>query len=333
MEDKILPGHGSGGRLMNEMIEKVIREILGRESVQLDDAAVLDVGNGTIAFTTDSFTVSPVVFPGGTIGSLAVNGTVNDLAVMGAKPRYLSCALILEESLEISLLKEILVSMRQAADYAGVKIVTGDTKVVQKGKGDKIFINTAGIGILDTAVQRRPIEPGDVVIINGYIGDHGIAVMAERNKLSFSKGLQSDCAPLNHLIARVQEEFPQSIRFMRDPTRGGVASVLNEVVKGRDYGIGLVEGALPIRGEVRGVSEMLGIDPLYAANEGKVVMIVGKGDAEKIVQTMRTVREGADARIIGEVHADHPGKAYLETAIGGKRILPLLTEEQLPRIC
>lgn len=333
MEDKILPGHGSGGKLMNEMIETLIRETLGRENVQLDDAAILNVGTGRIAFTTDSFTVSPVVFPGGTIGSLAVNGTVNDLAVMGARPLYLSCALILEESLEIALLKDILVSMRKAADYAGVKIVTGDTKVVQKGKGDKIFINTAGIGILDGDVERRPIEGGDAVIINGYIGDHGIAVMAERNRLSFSRGLVSDCAPLNHLIGRVSRDFPGSIKFMRDPTRGGVASVLNEVVKGREFGIKLVEGALPIHGEVRGVSEMLGIDPLYAANEGKVLMIVGRAEAEKIVKVMKEVPEGAYSRIIGEVGPDHPGKAYLETAIGGRRILPLLTEEQLPRIC
>ncbi len=331
--DRILPGHGSGGRLMNEMIERVIRATLGADSVQLDDAAVLEIGGARLAFTTDSFTITPIFFPGGTIGSLAVNGTVNDLSVMGARPLYLSCALILEEGLEIDELKRILVSMREAADYAGVQIVTGDTKVVEKGKGDKLFINTAGIGILEGAAQRLPVEMGDAIIINGSIGDHGIAVMAERNRLSFSKGLLSDCAPLNHLLRRVTERFPSSIKFMRDPTRGGVASVLNEIAEGAGFGIKLLERSLPIKDEVRGVCEILGIDPLYAANEGKALLVVRREDADAIVGTMREVKEGSGACVIGEVTAEFPGKAVLETGIGGRRILPLLTEEQLPRIC
>lgn len=333
MDDTILAGHGSGGKLMNRMINTVIREILGPTSIQLDDSAILDIPARRLAFTTDTFTITPIFFPGGDIGSLAVNGTVNDLAVMGARPAYLSCALILEEGFLMDELRRVLQSMKRAADAAGVSIVTGDTKVVGRGKGDKIFINTAGIGILDTDVQRRPIEPGDMVLINGAIGDHGITVMAERNGLSFSRGLVSDCAALNRMIGHVLEKNPQSIKFMRDPTRGGVASVLNEIVKGADFGITLFERRLFIREEVRGVCEILGIDPLYAANEGKALMIVRRADAEQVVQAMRETPEGADARIIGEVTAEFPGKAQLETAIGGRRILPLLVEEQLPRIC
>ncbi|HNU90263.1 MAG TPA: hydrogenase expression/formation protein HypE [Spirochaetota bacterium] len=333
MEGRILAGHGSGGKLMNELIAGHIRRVLGPESVQLDDSAILAIGLERIAFTTDTFTITPLEFPGGTIGSLAVNGTVNDLAVMGARPLYLSCALLLEEGLEIAVLERILSSMREAADRAGVAIVTGDTKVVERGKADKIFINTAGIGILERGAERRELEPGDAVIINGFIGDHGMSIMALRNDLSFSRGLVSDCAPMNRLIARVTAAFPGSVKFMRDPTRGGVASVLNEIVKGAPFGIGLYESELPIRDEVRGVSEMLGIDPLYAANEGKVLMIARGGDAEAIVESMRSLPEGSSAAVIGRVTEAHPGRAYLETRIGGRRILPVLLEEQLPRIC
>lgn len=331
--DRILPGHGSGGKLMNEMIEHLIRATLGADSVQLDDAALLDINGARLAFTTDSFTISPIFFPGGSIGSLAVNGTVNDLAVMGARPLYLSCALILEEGFEIDDLRKVLVSMRGAADYAGVQIVTGDTKVVEKGKGDRVFINTAGIGILEGPAQRLPVEIGDAIVISGSIGDHGIAVMAERNSLSFSRGLCSDCAPLNHMLLRVTRRFPSSVKFMRDPTRGGVASVLNEIVKGAAFGLSLYETSLPIKDEVRGVCELLGIDPLYVANEGKALLVVRRDDADAIVETMRGVKEGAGACVIGEVIDGFAGKAVLETGIRGRRILPLLTEEQLPRIC
>lgn len=333
MSENILSGHGSGGKLMNEMIENVIRKTLGPESIQLDDSAVLDIGKEKIVFTTDTFTISPIFFPGGDIGKLSVNGTVNDLSVMGAAPLYLSCGVILEEGLDIADFTRILKSMKDAADYAGVRIVTGDTKVVEKGSADRIFINTTGIGVLKSGVQRQPVEPGDAIIINGTIGDHGIAVMAERNKLSFSKGLLSDCAPLNHIILKIIEAFPDSVKFMRDPTRGGVASVLNEIVKNENFGAKLFEDDLPVKDEVTGVCEIFGIDPLYTANEGKVLLIVKKAQAEKIAGLMRSSEEGRDAAIIGEITDEFPGKAYLETAIGGNRILPLLIEEQLPRIC
>ena len=329
----IQSGHGSGGKLMNELVEGVIKKVLGRDSIQLDDSALLDVPAGKIAFTTDTFTVTPLFFPGGTIGTLAVNGTVNDLSMMGARPRYLSCGLVLEEGLALADLEEILKSMKEAADYAGVSIVTGDTKVVPRGAADRIFINTSGIGIIEGSVPRVDMRPGDKIIINGFIGDHGIAVMAERNGLTFQKGLLSDCAPLNHLVHIIMEKFPGSVRFMRDPTRGGVASVLNEIVRGRNWGAKIIEDRLPVRDEVRGVCDILGIDPLYAANEGKVLLVVEPESADEICLLMRSVREGAASALIGEIETAHPGKAYIETAVGGSRILPLLIEEQLPRIC
>ncbi len=333
MIKRILPGHGSGGKLMNEMIETVIRKRLGADNVQLDDSAILALEGRHIAFTTDSFTITPIFFPGGDIGKLAVNGTVNDLAVMGAKPLFLSCALILEEGLDIADLEKILDSMKSEADRAGVKIVTGDTKVVPNGKLDRIFINTSGIGLFRKRVQRGAIAPGDRIIINGTIGDHGMSIMAQRNSLSFSTGLESDCAHLNHMIDAVAEKFPESIKFMRDPTRGGVASVLNEIVKGMPYSAKLYEHLLPVRDEVKGVCRILGIDPLYAANEGKALFIVKPDDAERFAETLKSTPEGKQATVIGEINAEFPGKAYIETPIGGRRILPLLTEEQLPRIC
>jgi len=333
MTDKIQAGHGSGGKLMNDMISNVIRKILGNESIQLDDSAVLSVPPGQIVFTTDTFVVTPIVFPGGDIGSLAVNGTVNDLAVMGARPLYLSCGLILEEGFDMETFTQIMRSMRKEADAAGVQIVTGDTKVVPRGKGDKIYINTTGIGVLDTALQRREIAIGDKIIINGTIGDHGVTIMAERNQLSFSRGLQSDCAHLNHMIAGVTDKFPASIKFMRDATRGGVASVLNEIVKDRPFSAMLVEENLPVKEEVHGMCDILGLDPLYVANEGKVIFIVEKDRAGDILQILKENVHGKDAAIIGEITGEFTGKAYVETDIGGKRILPLLLEEQLPRIC
>jgi len=333
MEDKILMGHGSGGKLMNKLIKEVISRIFGKEDLQIDDSAILSISNKKISFTTDTFTISPIFFYGGNIGKLAVNGTVNDLAVMGSRPLYLSCGLVIEEGLKISQLELILRSMKEAAEYAEIKIVTGDTKVVEKGKADRIFINTSGIGILENAVQRRNIKIGDRIIINGTIGDHGISIAAERNGLSFTRDLKSDCAPLNHLILPLINEFPESIKFIRDATRGGVASVLNEIVEEKPYGIKLIEKEFPVKEEVKAVCDILGIDPIYAANEGKIIIVANQDDAEKIVDLMRTINEGKESEIIGEVSADYSGSVYLETVVGGKRILPLLTEDQLPRIC
>lgn len=333
MDNKILLGHGSGGKLMNDLIKNVIEEIFGKDDLQIDDSAILSISNKKISFTTDTFTINPIFFNGGNIGKLAVNGTVNDLAVMGSKPVYFSCGLIIEEGLKIIDLKKILKSMKEAAEYAGVKVVTGDTKVVEKGKADKIFINTSGIGIFENAVQRRDIKIGDRIIVNGTIGDHGMSIVAERNGLSFSRNLKSDCAPLNHLILPLIKKFPQSLKFIRDATRGGVASVLNEIVLGKKYSIQLMESKFPVRNDVRAVCDILGIDPLYAANEGKVIIVAGQKDAEKIVDFMRSIKEGKKSEIIGEVCGDYSGYVYLKTLVGGKRILPLLTEDQLPRIC
>lgn len=333
MEDKILMGHGSGGKLMTELIERLIKPILGPSSIQLDDSAVLDPGQEKIAFTTDSYTITPLFFPGGDIGSLSVNGTVNDLAVMGAKPLYLSLGLILEEGLDISILERVLTSVKKASDRADVRVVTGDTKVVEKGSADRMFINTSGIGILEYPVQRREIRPGDMIVINGTIGDHGITVMAERNGLSFSRGLESDCAPLAEMIGEVLKAYPSSVKFMRDATRGGIVSVLNEMVGSQPYAARLIEKQLPLKKEVKGVCDILGIDPLYAANEGKVVMVVKKRDVLPIVDILRHHPFGKRATVIGEIVSDYPGMVYVETLVRGRRILPLPREEQLPRIC
>jgi len=330
---KILPGHGSGGKLMNDMISGMIKEILGKDSIQIDDSAVLDIASGKIAFTTDSYTVTPIFFPGGDIGKLAVNGTVNDLAVMGAVPEFLSCSLILEEGFDFDSFEKILISMKESADAAGVKIVTGDTKVVPNGKGDKIYINTSGIGVFKNEVQRREIKKGDKIIVSGTLGDHGITIMSLRNDLRFSSDLKSDCAPLNGLIAEITAKFPQSIKFMRDATRGGLASVLNEITAGRDYSAGIIEDDIPVSEEVKGICNLLGLDPLYVANEGKVVIIAGPDDADGIVETMKQNQYGKNSSIIGEIDSLYPGKVYIKTFIGGKRLLPLLVEEQLPRIC
>lgn len=333
MDEKILMAHGNGGELMGNLISGIIVDIFGEDSVQLDDSAIVDPGEGSLVFTTDTYTITPVFFEGGDIGKLAVNGTVNDIAVMGAEPKFLSCGLVLEEGFEISLLRKILISMKEAVDYAGVKIVTGDTKVVEKGSADKIFINTSGIGVMRSYSFRNKINPSDAVIVNGTIGDHGISIMAERNNLSFSKGLSSDSAPLNKMLLSIGEKFGNSVRFVRDATRGGVASVLNEVAGNKNFSIKLIEEKLPVKDEVNGVCEILGLDPLYAANEGKAILITDPERAEEIVKEMRTFPEGKDSVIIGEVDLDFPGKVYVETYIKGKRILPLLQEDQLPRIC
>jgi len=330
---KILPGHGSGGKLMNDMISKTIKEILGKDSIQIDDSALLSIEGEKIAFTTDSYVITPIFFPGGDIGSLAVHGTVNDLAVMGALPKFLSCSLILEEGFEFDSFEKILRSMKAAAENAGVKIVTGDTKVVPNGKGDKIYINTSGIGIFTRDVQRREINIGDKIIVSGTIGDHGITIMSLRNDLKFSNSLKSDSAPLNGLIDSILNKYPRSIKFMRDATRGGTASVLNEIVSDSKFSARVIEDLLPVNDEVKGICSLLGLDPLYVANEGKILLITKPEDADGIIKIMQQNEYGMDAAIIGEIDSLYPGKVYIETFIGGKRLLPLLVEEQLPRIC
>ncbi len=330
---KIMPGHGSGGKLMNDMINNVIKEKLGKDSVQIDDSAVLDLPGSKIAFTTDSYTITPIFFPGGDIGKLAVNGTVNDLAVMGAVPLYLSCSLILEEGFDFDSLGKILESMRIEADAAGVKIVTGDTKIVPKGKGDKIFINTSGIGVFKNRLLRDEIKTGDKIIVSGTLGDHGITIMSLRNELKFSGDLKSDCASLNSMIEKISLKHGNGIKFIRDATRGGLASVLNEITLDKPFSACIEEEAVPVKDEVRGICDLLGLDPLYVANEGKIVIVAEKDAAEGIVNELRRDKSGREAAVIGEIDAAYPGKVYVKTYIGGKRLLPLLIEEQLPRIC
>jgi hydrogenase expression/formation protein HypE len=335
--DKILLGHGSGGKLSHELIEKLFVRYFSNDILDNQtDASVLDIPAGSISFTTDSFVVDPVFFPGGNIGKLAVCGTVNDLAVSGAKPLYLSSAFIIEEGFSIEDLEKTVKTMAEEAKKAGVQIVTGDTKVVDKGKCDKVFINTAGIGTIQDNRKHIGtginIKPGDKIIINGTIGDHGIAVMSARNDLKISSPVLSDCACLNKLIDKAFE-ISDGIKFMRDATRGGIATVLSELVGKKTFGIIVDEAAVPVRDSVRGMCELLGFDPFYVANEGKFIMIVDPKDAEKVVEELRKCEYGENSAIIGEIVAEHPGKSIVETEIGGKRILDMLSGEQLPRIC
>ncbi len=332
----ILLGHGSGGRLTHELIEKIFINHFSNPTLnQLNDAALLPTEKGKIAFTTDSFVVDPIVFPGGDIGKLAIAGTVNDLAVQGARPAFISAGFILEEGLATETLDKLVKSMADEAAKAGVQIVTGDTKVVERGKCDKIFINTSGIGFFDenfSALGIQNIKTGDKIIINGSIGDHGMAVMSARNQLNISTKLASDCASLNGLIDELSD-FKAHIRFMRDATRGGLATVSAELCRNQSYGIRLYEDQIPVNEGVRGICELLGFDPLYVANEGKVVLFVANEMAEKITQTLKTHPLGKNAAIIGEINTQNPGKCFLETEIGGNRIVDMLAGEQLPRIC
>jgi len=300
------------------------------------DAAVLELPGRFLSFTTDSFVVDPVFFPGGNIGKLAVCGTVNDLAVTGARPKYISAGFILEEGFSMNELEEIVRAMSKEAEKAGVEIVTGDTKVVNRGKCDKVYINTTGIGLLDE--KRRhiagggQIKPGDRILINGSIGDHGMSVLAARNELNIQGQIQSDCASLNGMIQEVLDTS-DAVHFMRDPTRGGLATVLAELAQGKSYSLKLDEEAIYVDQKVRGFCELLGFDPLYVANEGKVVMIVSEEDSARVLEVLRKNEFGKHASIIGEVSSDYPGKAWMQTGIGGKRILDMLAGEQLPRIC
>ena len=334
MEDKILLAHGSGGKLAHELVEKSFVKALANPFLaKLDDSAVIEL-SGKLAFTTDSYVVSPIFFPGGDIGKLAVCGTVNDLAMSGARPLYLSLAFIIEEGLPQGELNKIVDSTQRAAQEAGVQIVTGDTKVVHRGSADKLFINTAGVGVIPEGVDisGSKARPGDRVILSGTIGDHGIAVLSQREGLSFSTRLESDCAPLNSLVAAMLAASP-NIHCLRDPTRGGLATSLNELAKQSKVGIRIEEERIPLREEVLAACEMLGFDPLYVANEGKLVAIVPAEDADKVLEAMQGNQYGKDAAIIGEVRAEHPGRVVMKTCLGASRIIDMLVGDLLPRIC
>jgi len=334
LEDKILLAHGSGGKLSHELVERSFVKALANPLLaKLDDSAVFDF-SGRLAFTTDSYVVSPIFFPGGDIGKLAVCGTVNDLAMSGARPLYLSLSFIIEEGLPQSELNQIVNSIQKAAREAVVEIVTGDTKVVHKGSADKLFVNTAGVGIIPEGVDISgdKARPGDRVILSGTIGDHGIAVLSQREGLSFFTRLESDCAPLGDLVAEMLNASP-NIHCLRDPTRGGLATSLNELAKQSKVSIRIEEEKIPVREEVMAACEMLGLDPLYVANEGKLVAIVLAEDADKVLTAMRENNYGKRAAIIGEVRAENPGRVVMKTCLGASRIVDMLVGDLLPRIC
>jgi hydrogenase expression/formation protein HypE len=334
MDKTILLAHGSGGKLTHELISKTIFPSLANPLLaRMDDSAIFDLC-GRIAFTTDSFVVSPLFFPGGDIGKLSVCGTINDLAVVGAKPLYLSLGLIIEEGLPLSDLENVLASIRSIAEETGVIIVTGDTKVVNHGSADKLFINTAGIGIVPDGVNisSSNARARDKIIISGPVGDHGIAVMAKRENLRLKVSVESDCAPLNSLVTMMMEHA-QSLHSMRDPTRGGLATTLNEIAAQSQVGMQIYEEYIPVREAVRSACEMLGLDPLYVANEGKLVAVVASEDAEAILESMKRCPFGKESVIIGEVISDHPGRVIMKTRLGASRIIDMLSGELLPRIC
>ncbi len=334
MTDKILLAHGSGGTLSRDIVNNSFLSVLGNSILnRLDDSAVFEA-SGRIAFTTDSHVVQPIFFPGGDIGRISVCGTVNDLSVMGATPLYLSLALIIEEGFPTGELETVISSIKKAADEAGVSIVTGDTKVVNRGNADKIFINTAGIGVIPEGINisGHNARPGNKVILSGTIGDHGIAVLSKREGIGFDTSLESDCSPLNKMIAEMLQ-VSHKINCMRDPTRGGLASTLNEIAEQSGVSIRIEEEKIPVRREVAGACEMLGLDPLYIANEGKLIAVVEAEDAEAVLEQMKKNKYGRNAVIIGTVEEKHAGKVVMKTALGTSRIGDMLVGEPLPRIC
>jgi hydrogenase expression/formation protein HypE len=335
-ENKIMLGHGSGGKMMHDLINRVFIKHFNNSILNdQTDAAILQSGSEEIAFTTDSFVIDPLFFPGGNIGKLAVCGTVNDLAVTGAQPAYLSASFIIEEGFPIIDLEMIAEALAAEANKAGVFIVTGDTKVVNKGKCDKLFINTAGIGRIQKdklhISKAENIVAGDVIIINGMIGDHGMAVMNARESFNFKTTVESDCASLNHMISAVTAK--SKVKFMRDPTRGGVATVLNELAVKTGMGIEIDEKSLPVRKSVRAMCELLGFDPLHVANEGKVLIVAPENCAEDIMRILKRNEYGKDCAVIGRVVNDHQGQVVLRNETGGRRIIDSLSGDQLPRIC
>ncbi len=335
-EKRITLSHGAGGKATHTLIEAVFLDAFRNPLLeQLEDGASLTTDAGRLAFTTDSFVVSPLFFPGGDIGDLAVNGTVNDLAMCGARPLYLSCGFILEEGFPVEDLQRIVASMAAAAKAAGVQIVTGDTKVVERGKADGVYINTAGVGLLErpTVLSASAAKPGDAVIVSGPIGDHGITVMLARGELDISADIVSDTAPMHELTAGLLDAAGEGVRLLRDATRGGVATICNEVAVASQVAVVLDEASLPIRPVVNGASELLGIDPLYVACEGRLVGVVAPEKADEALAALRAHPLGAEAAVIGTVKDDPPGLVLLRTGFGGTRIVDLLVGDPLPRIC
>ncbi len=333
--DKVLLAHGGGGTLTHQLITKLFLNQFGNEYLnQLHDGAIFEINGTKFAFTTDSYVVSPIFFAGGNIGELAINGTINDLTCCGAKPLFISVGFIIEEGFEIEELWKIVLSMKAAAEKANVQIVTGDTKVVEKGKGDKIFINTTGIGVVydELNISPKNCRVGDVIILNGKIAEHGIAIMSEREGLEFETKIESDTAPLNGLVEEILK-VSKKISVMRDPTRGGLASALNEIANSANVKIEIYENEIPISEDVMGACEILGLDPLYIANEGKILIFADESDAQKILEAMRRHPYGKESRIIGRVVEKGNPLVTMKTSIGSTRIVDMISGEQLPRIC
>ena len=336
VKDTILLGHGSGGKLSAELIQSIFLPAFKSAALEkLDDQAIVSINGTRLAFTTDSFVVKPLFFPGGDIGSLAVHGTVNDLAMGGARPLFLSAAFIIEEGLPMDVLRRVVRSLRDAAHNAGVEVVTGDTKVVERGSGDQLFINTTGIGLVRPGLELSSDRacPGDAILVSGFLGDHGIAILSERQGLEFECPVVSDSAALHTLVAAMLDVGGESIHCMRDPTRGGLSSALNEIAQRSGVSMQLDEQEIPVREEVRGACEMLGLDPLYVANEGKLIAIVDNSEAEKILEVMRQHPLARDARIIGRVTKQDSAPVTIRTVYGTNRIVDMLSGDQLPRIC
>lgn len=335
-EELITLAHGAGGKATATLIDAVFLEAFRNPELErLGDGAAVRVGDTRLAFSTDSYVVSPIFFPGGDIGDLAVNGTVNDLAMCGARPLYLSAGFVLEEGFAVADLQRVVASMARAASAAGVEIVTGDTKVVERGKADGCFVTTAGVGLLDRPVVlgAEQARPGDVVLVSGPIGDHGVTILLERGELDISSDLVSDTAPMHALAADLLDAGGEDVRVLRDATRGGVATVLNEIASASEAGVVVDEAVVPVRAEVQGAAELLGIDPLYAACEGRLVAVVSAAVADAVLGALRAHPLGAGAVAIGRVSDDHPGLVLLRTAFGGTRIVDVLVGDPLPRIC
>ncbi|MFO8079160.1 MAG: hydrogenase expression/formation protein HypE [Armatimonadota bacterium] len=333
-DEIVLLSHGSGGVSSHTLVNQLVRHISNRTLARMDDSAVIET-DGRIAFTTDSYTVDPLFFPGGDIGRLAVCGTVNDLTMVGAEPIGLSLALIIEEGLEAHVLDAVMKSVHDACEAAGVDILTGDTKVVNRGKADRLFITTSGIGVINPGVDisGHNARPGDAILVSGTMGDHGVAIMGAREGLAFSPPIESDCAPLNGLVSAVLAAAPGAVHVLRDPTRGGLASTLNEVATQSGIEVLIDESSVPVRTDVKSACEMLGIDPFYVANEGKLVAIVAPESADKVLEAMRSHPLGESAAFIGEVKEGVPGRVVVRTPMGPSRLLVMMSGELLPRIC